>query len=292
MLAYSIGQAELCLSVVLITPYRPIKDLNVKLPQILPVIALSAALFSSSAALADNNGTFSPDQVTQIKQVIHDYLVGNPQVLVEASQALQKQEMQKVEQKAQSAISDNAQTIFQDAASPVGGNPKGDVTVVEFFDYQCPHCKDMEAVVDKVRAADPNLRIVYKELPIFGSSSRDAALAALAANKQNPALYVKFHNALLLAPNPLNKDKILALAKTAGLNVDQLAKDMKSDALQKQIDDNFKLAQNLGLMGTPTFVISKWQVGANKNSVTNSAFVPGVVTEQNLKDLIAQARKQ
>ncbi len=268
------------------------KDFNVKLTQIISAITISGALTFSATALAQNSSPFSPDQVAQIKQVVHDYLVGNPQVLVEASQALQKQELQKVEQKAQSAISDNAKIIFDDPASPVSGNPKGDVSVVEFFDYQCPHCKDMEAVLDKIRTSDPNVRIIFKELPIFGSSSRDAALAALAANLQGPDAYLKLHNALLLETNPLTKDKIMQIAKSAGINIDKLSKDMKSDALQKQIDDNFKLAQNLGLMGTPTFIISKWQIGNNNNSVQNAAFVPGVVTVENLQDLIAQARKQ
>lgn len=264
--------------------------------QILSIVTLSSVLAFSNALAADSTAPagFNNDQVTQIKQIIHDYLVTSPQVLIEASQALQKQEIQKVEQKAQAAIGSNAQVIFADSMSPVGGNPKGDVTLVEFFDYQCPHCKDMEAVVEKVRAANPNLRIVFKELPIFGNSSRDAALAALAANQQSPDLYLKFHNALLLESNALNKDKIMSIAKSAGLDVDKLSKDMQSPAVQKQIDDNFKLAQNLGLMGTPTFIVSKWQVGGQDNSaaVAKAAFIPGVTTQENLQDVVAQASKQ
>ena len=257
----------------------------------------SFALVSSLTALAAENppspsaNPLSTGQVDQVKKIVHDYLVTNPQVLVEASMALQKQEVQKVEEKSKQAIVTNAKQIFADPASPVVGNAKGDVTVVEFFDYQCPHCKDMGPLLEKVHSADGNLRIVMKELPIFGAGSKDAAAAALASQKQGADKYLKLHNALLAAENPLNKDKIMQVAKSVGLDTAQLAKDMDSADVKKQLDDNFNLAQALGLMGTPTFIISKWKVGADNNSVTAALFVPGVVSADKLKDLIAQARK-
>ncbi len=256
--------------------------------QTLSLLALGTAFAFHASAFAE---PLSGDQVTQVKQVIHDYLVSNPQVLVEASQALQKQEAQQVEQKAQSAIGENANVIFADPASPVAGNAKGDVTIVEFFDAQCPHCKDMKPILETLRKNDPNLRIVFKELPIFGNSSRTAAAAALAAYQQGPDKYLQFHNALMDASNPLTTDKVMTIAKSVGLNIDQLNKDMNSDAVKKQIEDNFKLAQSLGLMGTPTFVISKWQVGGSGNSVKQAAFIPGVTSAANLQSLISQARK-
>lgn len=262
-----------------------------------PAFAATADTSSPSTAsgisVATPSSGFSLEQTNQIKQIIHDYLVGNPQVLIEASQALQKQEIAKVEEKAKSAITSNASQIFADPASPVIGNAQGDVTLVEFFDYQCPHCKDMGTVVDQVRAADGNLRVVLKELPIFGATSKDVSMLALAANQQGTDKYVKFHNALLKAPNPLNKEKALAIAKEQGLDTTKLLKDMNSDVVKKQIDDNFKLAQSLGLMGTPTFIVSKWQVNGKDNTVfvQKAAFIPGVVDVSGLKEIIVQARK-
>lgn len=259
-------------------------------------LSLAAVPVASPVSSNTTSGPsiFSGEQTNQIKQVVHDYLVTNPQVLIEASQALQKQEIAKVEEKAKGAISGNANQIFADPASPVVGNPQGDVSVVEFFDYQCPHCKDMGSVVEQVRAADPNVRIVLKELPIFGAGSKDVAMLALAANQQGTDKYIKFHNALLVAANPLNKEKALQIAKNQGLDTAKLLKDMNSDVVKKQIDDNFKLAQSLGLMGTPTFIVSKWQVNGKDNAVLvqRAAFVPGVVDVSSLKDIIAQARKQ
>lgn len=262
-------------------------------------ILLTSALLSFSglslAAMNDTTQTtqFSADQVKQIQQVVHDYLVNNPKVLIEASQALQKQEIAKVEQKAKTSISENANQIFADPASPVVGNPQGDVSVVEFFDYQCPHCKDMGPVIDNIRSGDPNLRVVLKELPIFGGNSKDVSMLALAAQQQSADKYAKFHAALLAAPNPLSKDKAMQIAKTVGLDTDKLAKDMNSDAVKKQIDDNFKLAQSLGLMGTPTLIVSKWQANGKDNMtfVKQATFIPGVVDEASLKEIITQTRK-
>lgn len=254
------------------------------------------ALLIAATALVVNHSAMAADQLTsgqieQVKSVVHDYLVTNPQVLVEASQALQKQETVKMEQHAKDSIVKNADTIFADPASPVTGNPKGSITLIEFFDYQCPHCKEMKPIIEKLIADDSNLRVVYKELPIFGASSRDAASAALAAAKQGNDKYLKLHNALLTAENPLNKDKIMQIAKSVGIDTNQLAKDMTSVSVQKQIDANFQLAQTLNLVGTPTFIISKWQVGAKNNNVKNAEFIPGTPTAEELKTRVEQASK-
>jgi protein-disulfide isomerase len=252
-------------------------------------IAAAILMISQNVWAAD--AALSAGQVKQVKEVVHDYLVTNPQVLVEASQSLQKQEKEKTAERAKTAIAENAAAIFAAAGNPIAGNPKGDVTLVEFFDYQCPHCKEMHAPIEKLVAADANLRVVYKELPIFGQSSKDASAAALAAMQQGSDKYLKLHNALLAAENPLDKDKVLKIAKTVGLDTDKLAKDMSSDAVQKQIDENFKLAQALNLMGTPTFIISKWQLDNKNNSAKNAAFMPGMPSFEELKAKVDAARK-
>ncbi len=258
----------------------------------LTLLVGASVLAVSQLAVADQaSGALTPNQVNQVQGVVHDYLVTNPQVLVEASQSLQKQQMDQLEKKAKAAIGQNADQIFANPMSPVTGNARGDVTLVEFFDYQCPHCKDMKPIVDKVMSGDAKLRVVYKELPIFGDSSRQAAAAALAAGKQGADKYVKLHEALLAEEGPLNRDKVMQIAKSVGLDTDKLAKDMQSPDVQKQIDDNLQLAQTLQLIGTPTFIISKWQVGAKTNDVSKADFIPGMPTANELKDSIAAARK-
>lgn len=255
------------------------------------IISSAALIASLSAPLTlaqdSDNGQFNNNQVQAIQKIVHDYLVNNPEVLVEASQALQKQEVAKVEEKAEAAIVSNASDIFNNSNSPVAGNPKGDVTVVEFFDYQCPHCKDMATTVEKLIEQDKNLRVVFKELPIFGGNSQEAAKAALAAYQQGADKYLKFHNALMAAENPLTPNKIMDIAKTSGLNMDKLKKDMKSAAVEDQIKDNFKLAQEIGIMGTPSFVIGN----QHADKAGNNKFIPGATSEQNLQDAIDKLRK-
>ncbi|MFN7098284.1 MAG: DsbA family protein, partial [Gammaproteobacteria bacterium] len=192
----------------------------------------------------------------QVQQIVHDYLLNNPQILVQVSQKLQQQQMQQmqqVQQNAQKVIPDISAQLFSDKSSPIGGNVNGDVTMVEFFDYQCPHCKDMAAIVGDLTKQDGNLKIVYKELPIFGADSQFAAAAALASMQQGK--YDQFHNALMQAPAPLTSDVVMQVAQANGLNVVQLQKDMNSDAVKQELKDNMQLAQKLKLMGTPAFVI-------------------------------------
>jgi len=263
----------------------------VNIKNILSSLAVAGALIVSPLALAaQSSGSFSPTQVNQLHQIIHNYIVSNPRVLVEASEALQKQEMAKIEKKAETAIVANAKEIFSDPSSPVIGNPKGDVTVVEFYDYQCPHCKEMAPIVSKLIKSDKNLRVVFKELPIFGGNSRQAAMAALAAHDQGVDKYYKFHNALMAAPNPLTPKKIMNIAKSSGLNIDELKKDMKSSKVRDEIEANFKLAQALGIMGTPSFVLGNQKAINGKAGASNSIFIPGATSEQKLQQAIKKLR--
>ncbi len=262
-----------------------------KIRQMLTTLLIGGAFISLSAMAAPETPaqtapsttvtSFTPEQIKDIQQIVHDYLVNNPQVLVEASQALQKQTESQEEAFAQKAIQQNTKSLFNDPASPVAGNPNGTVTVVEFFDYQCGHCKAMNSIVQGVVKKNANLRIVFKELPIFGDASQFAAKVALASVKQGK--YYALHDALLSTDNPLTQAKVFQAAKSVGLNVEQLKKDMNSPAIQQQLRDNFKLAQALHLIGTPTFVIG------NK-ALTQFRFVPGATSAENLQSLIDQLK--
>lgn len=251
-----------------------------KIKPILASVFLAGAVISASAMAATS--AFSPEQTKQIEQIVHSYLVKNPQVLVEASQALQQQQMAKMQQAAVKGIAQNAKDIFNNPASPVVGNPQGNVSVVEFMDYQCPHCKDMEPIMNELIKGDPQLRVVYKELPIFGANSEYAAKAALASVKQGK--FAAFHDALLNDKNPLTQDEVLKIAKSVGVDTAQMEKDMQDAVIGQQLKDNLKLAQALNLMGTPAIIV------ANRDGSKNS-FIPGTTSKADLLQLIAQMRK-
>ena len=243
------------------------------------VIADNKPNITSKAAAATKKQSFSPNQVKNIEQIVRDYIINNPEILVEASRALQAKEMAKAQKEAMQAIANNKSRIFNDDQSPVVGNKDGDVVLVEFFDYQCGHCKAMVDTIKTLKQQNKNVKIIFKELPIFGDNSRLAAKAALAAMKQNK--FFELHEALLTTDNPLNEQKIFDAAKKVGLDIDQLKKDIKNPDIEKQLQDNFKLAQDLKIMGTPAFIIS------NK-AATKFRFIPGALSLENLKTEIAK----
>ncbi|WP_423202694.1 DsbA family protein [Legionella nagasakiensis] len=243
---------------------------------------LATALTSPMVMAAD---TLTADQKKEIEQLIHDYLVNNPEVLVEASQALQQKQQQSMQEQAKAAISDNADQLFTEHLA-VAGNPKGNVTLVEFFDYQCIHCKKMRPVIDELIKKDKNLRVIYKEFPIFGKSSELASQAALAAAMQDK--YQQMHDALLSLDKRLDESVIMDTAKSIGLNINQLKKDMESKKVTDALEENRKLAENMHLMGTPAFIIAATPDGKFKTD-SEPAFIPGAASEEALQDLIQKA---
>ncbi len=167
--------------------------------------------------------------------------------------------------------------LLNDPASPVGGNPDGDVTLVEFFDYQCPYCKTIFPSIQALLAEDRNLRYVFKEFPILGRASVFAARAALAARRQGK--YLEFHMAVMSAKGKLTEARVMRLAKTAGLDVDRLRRDMADGTVDAMIRRNLELADGLGIFSTPVFIIGDTQI-------------PGAVEIDTLKVLIARARQR
>jgi len=243
-----------------------------------------ASVLASSAVFAADAG-FSDTQKQDIQKLVHDYIVSNPEVLVEASQVLQQKQQASFQKKVQSAISENAAELFNDTMS-IGGNPKGTVTVVEFFDYQCVHCKKMAPVIEQVVAGDKNLRVIYKEFPIFGEESEYASKAALAASMQGK--YQALHDGLLKADKKLTNQEVMNIAKAAGINTYKLKTDMTSKAVTDALAKNRELAEKLHLMGTPAFIVAATPDGQLKSD-SEPAFVPGAITEQALQDLIKKS---
>jgi protein-disulfide isomerase len=148
-----------------------------------------------------------------------------------------------------------ADEILRDPDSPVGGNPLGDVTLVEFFDYNCPYCRRVAPILEEIEQADPTLRFVYKEFPILGPNSLFAAQAALAASRQGK--YIAYHKAMMRASDPVTTESAIAIAASLGLDVERLRKDMQDPEIANEIDRNLELAQALRINGTPSFVIGE-----------------------------------
>lgn len=256
-------------------------------------LVLASATFLATASNADAQSTssFTADQQTQIQNIVHDYLVNNPQVLVEVANALQSQQMNQQNKQALKALPANAKQLFYDASSPEAGNPNGNVTVVEFFDYQCPHCKNAAPEISKLIRSDNNVRVVFKQLPIFGANSEFAARAALAAAEQGK--YLQLHNALMNAQGSLSSDAVLNIASSVGLDIQKLQNAMNSSAISNELKANFKLANAFNFPGTPAFVIAKVPVGnAGKNAQAPAVafFVPGEASEQDLQTYVNKAR--
>src|SRR5512135_2949484 len=192
-------------------------------------------------------------QEKQIVDVLRNYLTKNPEILVEMTTELDKRQASEQAEKQQKVISDNADAIFRSPLAFVAGNPDGNVSVVEFFDYNCGYCRRALPDVVKLVDNDNKVRLVLKELPIFGDDSEAAAKAALAAHKQGK--YFEMHQKLFTEPGKADKEKALRIANELGLDVAQLEKDMADPEIQKSLDQAKDLAQKLGLQGTPLYLI-------------------------------------
>ncbi len=267
-----------------LTEEPTVKTFNIVL-SIVAATAIGVASVATfgAATTAPVSATFSADQKSQIEQIVHDYLVNKPEVLIEASKALQQKQMAEVSSKAKDAISKNAAALFNASLSPALGSANGDVTIVEFLDYQCGHCKAMSTIIGELVKADPKVQVIVRGLPIFGESSKTATKAAIAANKQGADKFAKFNDALLASTEPLNEKNIFALAKKSGLDVTKLKKDMTAKDVEDQINENFRLARELGLMGTPAFILGN-------RSYSKTEFVPGATSKDELSALITKLR--
>jgi protein-disulfide isomerase len=243
----------------------------------------------SSMTYADTQ-TVPPAEKSKIEQVVHDYLLKNPEVIIQAVQVLQQKQMSEATKsiaKTQNNAPKFANALFQKPNDPMMGNPKGKVTIVEFFDYQCAHCVEMTPVLESIVQSNSDVGVIFKEFPIRGPVSETASRAALAARIQGK--YMELHKAIMNTKERLSEDIIYSLAASIGLNVDQLKKDMKSDQVNQQIKDNYKLAQELGLLGTPAIFVAK--VNPSSSTLpTVIEFIPGQTDKAQLQGVIDKVK--
>jgi protein-disulfide isomerase len=241
------------------------------------VSALALAGLAAAPAGAQDKSAFTPAQREQLKGLIRDYLLEHPEVIAEAVGKLQEKEEARKDAERAAVIATRKDELFNPKEQTFLGNLQGDVTIVEFFDYNCGYCKSMFADLMQVVKSDGRIRVVMKELPILGPSSVTASKAALAARNQRK--YAEFHQALISYKGALNEAAVTTVAKGVGLNVEKLQADMKDPELDKIIDRNRTLAQDLGVTGTPALVIG-------------DTFVGGAIGKDRIAELVAAARKK
>lgn len=196
----------------------------------------------------------SPERRTEIEQVIKEYLMANPEILLQAQQALEAKMEKEQTAKTKEALKSYATDIFKDPNSATGGNPEGDVTIVEFFDYNCGYCRRSYDDVAKVIKDDPKVKFIFKELPIINQeASPGAAKVALAARKQGK--YMELHQALMKGKGIASEATALAKAEALGLDMKQLKADMESPEIKAELDKVMDLAKKLNVGGTPYFLV-------------------------------------
>lgn len=210
--------------------------------------------------VADNSaGSFSSKDRAAIEKIVKDYLLSNPEILYEVQTALELKMEKEQAEKTKKAISKNAKDIYRHPDAPVAGNPDGDITVVEFFDYNCGYCKRGFQDIAKLIKADPKVRVVFKEYPILSEDSEKAARVALAAGLQGK--YWDVHRELITARGRATEASALKAAEKVGADVEKVKADMNSDAVTNEINRVKELARSMGINGTPHFLVGDRSIG-------------------------------
>ena len=243
---------------------------------------LAPALFALAlcgAPLSASADSFSDAQRGDIETIVRNYLIAHPEVLEEAMNELSKRQAAAEAEKHQAGVAKNADTIFNSPRGVTLGNKDGDVTFVEFFDYNCGYCKRAMTDMLDLMKSDPKLKVVLKEFPVLSQGSVEAAQVAVADRMQDPSVkkYIDFHQKLLGGRGAADKTRAMAVAKEVGLDMAKLEKDMASPEVKATLEENLKLAEAMGMNGTPSYVVGK-QV------------VIGAVGVDNLKEKIGIAR--
>jgi protein-disulfide isomerase len=221
---------------------------------------------------------FTDAQRAEIEGIIKEFLTEkHPEVLSQGLQNLQKREQEEADAKTKEKLVSEKDKLYKDPATPVGGNPKAKVSVVEFYDYQCSYCKLSEESVERLLKEDKDVKVLYKNYPILGPASVEAAKAGLASVKQGK--FQAFHFGLMNKKDRLSSEMIYEVAKEVGLDVEKLKKDMADKSIDDALNASVKLGQDIGVRGTPMFII-------------NTTVFPGVVPYDQMKNAVSEARSK
>ncbi len=219
----------------------------ITLSRLLAAIAVAVSMFTAGAALAQS---FTPQQRGEIEAIIRDYFIKHPEMIEELQALAQSEKLKK-------AIVENKQMLFHSPRQVTLGNPNGDVTMVKFFDYNCGFCKRALDDMMTLIKADPNLRVVLKEMPVLSQGSMDAAQVGVAVAMQDKSgkRYLDFHQKLLTGRGQVDKARALAVAKEVGADMAKIEKDMNGAEVKAALQESFALAEALGFQGTPSYVV-------------------------------------
>jgi protein-disulfide isomerase len=247
---------------------------------LLRLLAVAVALAAVAVPQFASAQGFSDAQRAEIQKIIKEYLLANPEVLEEVSAELNKRQAVAEAAKQASAVKKHSEALFNSPRGVIVGGRDGDVNFVEFFDYNCGFCKRAMVDMMDLMKDDPKLRVTLKEFPVLGQSSVEAAQVAVAVRMQDPngRKYLDFHQKLLNSRGQIDKAKAMATAREIGLDMARLEKDLASPEIKATLQENFRMAEDLGLNGTPSYVIG-------------TQVVVGAVGVEALKEKIAAARR-
>ncbi|MBK1668690.1 hypothetical protein CKO28_11690 [Rhodovibrio sodomensis] len=251
----------------------------------LPLLALTFAAAPAGAQQSTPTGSaapgdaspFSGQEQDAIDRRVRAYILDNPEIIMQAVQILRDRQEQQAENARRQGVRQHAEALRDSGPLPVLGNPDGDVTIVEFFDYRCPYCRQVSNLALATAKADGNVRVIYKEYPILGPDSEFASRAAIAAAMQGE--YAAFHKALMTEVQTVNQDSVMRLAEMMDLDIAQLKADMQSDTVTQTIQRTRQLGQQLRINGTPAFIVG-------------TEVAPGAISRDELEKMIAQARQE
>lgn len=258
-------------------------------PRVWTALAVLAALAASLLAL-DRGAWPGPSGTAQAQEqpglsvetigpLVREYLLQNPQVLEEVLSALEEKRQRDEVAARSEALKENADLIFRSPTSPVAGNAEGDVTLVEFFDYNCGYCKRMLPAMLDLLKTDPKLKVVFKEWPVLTDGSAEAARIGIAVSKVAPERYLDFHVELMSAQsaNGIDKAQAMKVVKDLGIDADAVTEAARSKDVDDAIAENYLVAEALGLRGTPSYVVG-------------DEVIPGAVNFETLQEKISQVR--
>lgn len=217
---------------------------------------LAALLLTATPVMAFDIGAMSEDEKAAFGQAVREYLMANPEVLVESINVLEERRVASEAQNDVDLVAANKDAIFDDGQSWIGGNPEGDVTMVEFIDYRCGYCRKFNEQVHDLVESDGNIRLILKEFPILGPESDASARFAVAAKQLGgDEAYVKAHDELMALRGSPSPEALKAIADDIGLNAEEVINTMDTESVSAVLRDNRQLAERMAIMGTPTFVI-------------------------------------
>ena len=239
-------------------------------------LAIFLAIPSAGAqqSFSPQQQSFSAQEKAEVEKIIRDYLLENPELLVEVMEELERRRQKLATSQAERRLEENQAEIYQSKYDFVT-NPDGEVPFVEFFDYQCGYCKRAHASVMKIRSQRRDVRFIFKEFPILGPVSTYSSRAAIASRQQGK--YVEYHDALMNHRGKLTEEVVLKIAQGVGLDVRRLKADMERPEVQEAIDATLALASVMNIRGTPTFIIGK-------------ALSPGAIAYRKMVRQIEEAR--